>query len=169
MMPQRSTRLPRSPKSLADSLGCSIVAVPNDEAEAVGESTEFTIGGPATNQRAATYLKTSLPDLSYVPRPERPSDFLDFDVEGTLYRQQPGVEYALLACVRPQPDGKPVFAIAGQWARTNVAAARYLRQNHRALRRRFGRGPFGLVLANRDADTFGPSLVDEVQEIRVAG
>jgi hypothetical protein len=152
---------------LADNLGCSITVLPNDQVDVVGESTEFTIGGPATNRRTAAYVRAWLPDVSYFSHAEGPSDLLDFDIQGTVYRQKPGVEYALLARLTPRRDARPVFIIAGQWARTNVAAARYLRQNHRALRRRFDRTPFGLVLANRDADTFGSSMVDEVQETRV--
>ena len=57
--------------------------------------------------------------------------------------------------------GRPVFVLIGQTAVTNLAAARFLGANHRALRRTYGeRADFCLVLRVVEPGAYGADRVE---------
>lgn len=67
----------------------------------------------------------------------------------------------MLAKVYLPDTAFPVFVIAGQTARTNLAAARLLSTRFHKLLRRFGRsGRFCLVVRVLEPNTYGPDLVE---------
>jgi hypothetical protein len=154
---------------LADSVGCTVTALPSDEVNELGELTELAIGGagdPGT--RTATHLRTWVPSFTVEPWEDGKASSLAFRIDGDEYPYQHGVsEYALLVRFTPGPEKKPIFVIAGQGSRSEHAAARYLRQRYRSLRRRFGSEPFALLLHNRESAVYGASLIDEVREAGV--
>lgn len=133
-----------------------------------GRMTEFCVGGPS-NPRAAVHLRTVLPGIEWELGDEsgrRPA----LVVGPEVYRLEPGrAEYAVLAKAYLPAMSRPLFVLAGQTARTNLAAARFLARRYRGLYRRYGRsGRFCLVLKVVEPDTYGADLVEEVADAALA-
>ncbi|MDI3404989.1 hypothetical protein [Streptomyces cavernicola] len=134
-----------------------------------GERTEFCIGGPVSNQRMAAHLRTLLPgvevDTSAEPGPDRGA----IRVGGQAYRWERGVsEHVLLARLtggRSAPDARPVFLASGQHSNTNHAAVRYLARNHTRLTRKYGDGPFCLLLKVVNPEAYGPDVVELAADV----
>ncbi|MGH3680544.1 MAG: hypothetical protein ACRDT2_09885 [Natronosporangium sp.] len=127
----------------------------------VGRTTEFCVGGPTANQRTAAHIRSLLPGLQFASD-EEPAADLAFTVGSTEYRRQPDqAEYAVLAKTFIPGTTHPVFVIAGQRARTNLAATRLLATRYRQLLRSYGRaGRFCLVLRVLEPDAYGPDFVE---------
>jgi hypothetical protein len=70
-------------------------------------------------------------------------------------------EYVVLAKAYVPAAPNPVFVLAGQTARSNLAAARFLASHHRKLLRSYGvKGRFCLVLKIVEPLAFGPDFVE---------
>lgn len=131
------------------------VSAEGPAAPGIGRSAEFCVGGPTANPRNAAHLRAFLPGVRY-------DDELTLTVNPTVYRRDPErAEYAVLAKVPMPGTARPVFVIAGQTARTNLAAARLLATAYRKLLRTYGPGGrFCLVLKIVEPDTYGPDFVE---------
>jgi hypothetical protein len=133
---------------------------------ALGRETEFCVGGPSSNERTATHLRTMLPGVRYQPATD--DDIAPpFAVGPTVFRRVRGsVEYVLLARVFRPDGGRPVFVISGQTAETNFAAARYLAGNHRTLAKRYRNGKrFCLVLRVVESSHYGPDYAEIAADV----
>lgn len=131
------------------------------ELDGVGRMTEFSVGAPAANPRAAVHFRALLPGVVVVPfdgDATRPT----FRIGATTY--PPASEHAacvVLAKAYPHGSNHPVFVIAGQTAGTNLAAARLLASRYRDLLRSYGaQGRFCLVLKVVEPRAYGPDLVE---------
>lgn len=132
----------------------------------VGQMTEFSVGGPSANRRAAVHMRTLLPGVRW--EDEEAAELPPAVAVGAVvHRLTPGrAEYAVLAKAYLPGTPRPLFVLAGQTARTNLATARFLRRQHRQLLRRYGRsGRFCLVLRVVEPDTYGTDLVEEVADV----
>ena len=112
----------------------------------VGRVTEFCVGGPTSNPRTEAHMRAMLPGVAMAEY-RGPGDELTLAIGEARYARDPDRrEYAVVArCAGA--GGRPVFVLIGQTAVTNLAAARFLGANHRALRRTYGeRADFCLVL-----------------------
>lgn len=70
-------------------------------------------------------------------------------------------EYVALAKAYVPAMPNPVFIVAGQTARSNLAAARFLASRHRALLKSYGvTGQFCIVLKIVEPLAFGPDYVE---------
>ena len=140
-----------------------------DPIEGLGRLTEFCVGGWKVNPRMATHLATVLPGVRLEtdqprtdpPRTDQLGVELAFTVGSVTYRQSSGhAEHAVLARVFPTGSGRPVFIIAGQSSRSNLAAARYLAGNDRLLTRDYRADrPFCLVVSLAEPEAYGSDLV----------
>jgi len=130
-------------------------------AQGFGRFTEFCVGGPSGNPRTATHLRTILRGVTFADGVET------ITVGGTKYRFEPGVaEYVVLARAWGPARDRPVFVLAGQTAPTNLAAARYLDNRHRALFRQYGDDrPFCLVLRIVEPAVYGADFVELVADV----
>lgn len=132
----------------------------------IGRVTEFCVGGPASNPRTGAHLRSLLPGVRFDPYALVGGE-LTLSVGGVAYRRSPEhVEYAILARLTVPAMAKPVFLIAGQTARTNLAAARLLASQYRRLLRTYRTsGRFCLVLRIVEPDAYGPDLVEIVADV----
>jgi hypothetical protein len=133
-----------------------------------GRVTEFSVGGPYGNQRSATHLRTLLRGVTEEAHEVTgvPGRQWAFTVAGETYRRAAGREYVLLARAWGPSGSRPVFAIAGQTARTNVAAARYLAAEYLRLHRRYGADqPFCLVLRIVEPEVYGTDFTELAADV----
>lgn len=139
--------------------------VRHDQAvQGFGDRTEFCLGGPTSNQRMRAHLRTLLPGLVLEESPDRSPDV--YRVGGKVYRAEHGVrEYVVLARLTAGEGRRPVFLFCGQKAVTNQAATRYLVRHHEELARRYGRGPFVLLLKVVNSEAYGPDVVELVADV----
>jgi hypothetical protein len=78
-----------------------------------------------------------------------------------------GAEYVVLAKAYVPATPNPVLIGAGQTARTNLAAARFLASQHRKLLKSYGvKGEFCLALKIVDPLAFGPDFVGSSPTLR---
>jgi hypothetical protein len=133
-------------------------------APGVGRSTEFCVGGPTANPRTAAHLRAFLPGVTIEADSKQE---MRLTVGSTVYDRSPGhAEYVVLAKAYLPGTAYPVFVIAGQTARTNLAAARLLATRHRKLIRVYGAGGrFCLVLKIVEPDTYGADFVEIEAEV----
>jgi hypothetical protein len=126
-----------------------------------GRLTEFCVGGPSGNPRTATHLRTILRGVSFT------GDSQTLGVGSAAYRFEPGqYEYVVLARAWGPARDRPVFILAGQTAPTNLAAARYLSAQHRALFRQYGATePFCLVLRIVEPAVYGTDFTELVADV----
>jgi hypothetical protein len=127
-----------------------------------GRQTEFCVGGPSTNLRMATHLRTVLPQvtLSQAAITVGEQTFPSFSSD------EKTVLHVLLARVQGPAGGRPAFLLAGQTALTNLAAARYLGQEHRALYRRYRADrPFTLVLRVTEPAAYGTDFTELAADV----
>ncbi|MEU0006714.1 hypothetical protein ABZ079_21165 [Streptomyces sp. NPDC006314] len=133
-----------------------------------GERTEFCLGGPASNRRMAAHLSSLLPGVHVNVEAEAGPDLGAFRIGGNDYRMEGGrSEYALLARLTAggRRDTRPVFLFCGQRAITNQAATRYLARHHERLARKYGGGPFVLLLKVVNSEAYGPDVVELVADV----
>jgi uncharacterized protein YbjT (DUF2867 family) len=132
----------------------------------LGRLTEFCVGGPSTNPRTAGHLRTLLRGVTFSPVPDAAAPDT-ITAGGARYRREPGTaEYVVLARAFGPAGGKPVFVLAGQTAASNLAAARYLTRNHRALRRTYRADrPFCLVLRVVEPAVYGTDFIELAADV----
>lgn len=130
-------------------------------AEGIGRRTEFCVGGPTANARTAAHLRAIVPGVRFGSDGDRDAA-LAFQIGATAYPASSELaEYAVLAKTRVPDSENPVFVIAGQTARANLAAARLLASQHRSLRKKFAAsGRFCLVLKVVEPLAFGADFVE---------
>ncbi|MEG3626749.1 hypothetical protein [Streptomyces poriticola] len=136
-----------------------------------GERTEFCVGGPASNRRMAAHMAAMLPGVRVNVDPEPGPDRGAFQIGAERYRMDPGVtEYVLLARLTAgdRRVARPAFLFCGQRAITNQAATRYLARNHERLSRKYGSGPFVLLLKVVNSQAYGPDVVELVGDVTKA-
>jgi len=153
--------------TVAKDCRASVELLSSDEVPAtLGRAAEFCVGGPTANDRTATHLRTMLPGVRY--ESATGEDIVaPFSVGTATYRREEGrVEYVLLARVFGPGGGRPVFLIAGQTARTNFAAARYLATSYRTQAKRYGRDKrFCLVLQVVESRHYGPDYAEIAADV----
>lgn len=132
----------------------------------LGRTTEFCVGGPASNPRTAAHLRSLLPGVRFDPDAAASGE-LTLQVGTVAHRRDPDrAEYGVLAKISRPEMAYPVFIIAGQTARTNRAAARLLVSGYRRLLRSYGRtGRFCLLIRIIDPQAYGPDLVEVVADV----
>lgn len=131
----------------------------------IGRQTEFCVGAPAANPRTAAHLRAVFLGVQFGPYGDGDNP-RTFRVGGTPYpAPSDRAEYVVLAKAYPEATANPVFVIAGQTARSNLAAARLLASRYRSLRRTHGTaGRFCLVLRIGEPLAYGPDLVEIVAD-----
>jgi hypothetical protein len=134
-------------------------------AQQFGRQTEFCVGGPGTNPRTTTHLRTILRGVTF----DQPADGGAGSIVagGQKYTFEPEVAtYVVLARMWGPSGGKPVFLLAGQTAQTNLAAARYLTGGHRRLFATYGADrPFCLVLRLVEPAVYGTDFTELVADV----
>ncbi|MFI8962310.1 hypothetical protein ACIGO8_09360 [Streptomyces sp. NPDC053493] len=134
--------------------------------QGLGDRTEFCVGGPYSNRRMAAHLASLLPGFTMRVESDPVPDRGMFTVGGEVYRGVPGAtEYVLLARLVGGDGGRPVFLFCGQYAVANQAATRYLARHHERLARKYGSGPFVLLLKVVNSDAYGPDVVELVADV----
>jgi hypothetical protein len=125
----------------------------------IGRTTEFCVGGPTANPRNAAHMRAFLPGVQL--EADSKQDMM-LTAGSTVYRRSPGhAEYVALAKAYVPTTIHPIFVLAGQTARTNLAAARLLATRYRKLLRTYGvHGRFCLILKVVEPDTYGPDFVE---------
>jgi hypothetical protein len=141
--------------------------VQHDEArQGLGDRAEFCVGGPYSNRRMAAHLSSLLPGLTVNVQSDPVRDRGMITVGGEVYRCVNGsTEHVILARLTGGEGGRPVFLLCGQAAVANQAASRYLARHHEKLARKYGSGPFVLLLKVVNSDAYGPDVVELVAEV----
>lgn len=157
---------------LADAIGAKPTIARFDRVlEPAGDTVEFCIGGPDSNERSRVHLKTYLPGVRFTTWSEdsagAPAIVADEDV--FLYRPTE-LEYAVLARFYPDASPRPVILISGQSSRANQAAIHYLSANYdSSLRRSYGNErPFCLVLRVDSPLVYGVKSVRLAKDVTAA-
>lgn len=143
--------------------GVSEIVSGDGELHGVGRVTEFCVGGPAANPRTDAHLRSILPGVTSEPGPDEAAGVATaLRVGATIYPPaSERAEYVVLAKAYVPTMPNPVFVVAGQTARSNLAAARFLASRHRALASSYGvKGRFCLVLKIVEPLAFGPDYVE---------
>ncbi|MFF4037237.1 hypothetical protein [Streptomyces sp. NPDC001816] len=133
-----------------------------------GERTEFCVGGPYSNRRMAAHLSSLLPGTRMNVEADAGPELGALRIGSEEYRMERGrSEYVLLArlTANGQGDFRPVFLFCGQRAITNQAATRYLARHHERLHRKYGTGPFVLLLKVVNSQAYGPDVVELVADV----
>jgi hypothetical protein len=131
-----------------------------------GERTEFCLGGPASNRRMAAHLRSMLPGVAVSTDPEPGPDRGSFQIGSERHRVEPGVaEHVLLARLTAGEGARPVFLLCGQRTITHQAAARYLTRHSERLHRKYGTGPFCLLLKVVNSQAYGPDVAELVADV----
>jgi hypothetical protein len=141
------------------------VVTADDAPEGIGRLTEFCIGGPLGNARSAAHLRSLLPGVEFETY-QATGEALAFRIGATGYRRAPEeAEFVVLAKAYGPAMAHPVFLLAGQTARTNLAAARFLSSQYRELVRKYGESKgFCLVLRIAEPATYGSDFVEVVAD-----
>lgn len=154
--------------ALIKDCGANAEIVQHDLArQGFGDRTEFCLGGPYSNRRMAAHLRSLLPGLTMNvdTDPDHP-DRAALVVGGESYLPEKGLtEYVVLARLTGGEGGRPVFLFCGQRAITNQAATRYLSRHHEKLARKYGSGPFVLLLKVVNSQAYGPDVVELVADV----
>ncbi|MFJ9819138.1 hypothetical protein ACIRU3_28555 [Streptomyces sp. NPDC101151] len=136
--------------------------------QGLGERTEFCVGGPYSNRRMAAHLSSLLPGARMNVEADAGPELGALRIGTEEYRMERGrSEYVLLArlIADGQRDSRPVFLFCGQRAITNQAATRYLARHHERLHRKYGTGPFVLLLKVVNSQAYGPDVVELVTDV----
>jgi len=135
----------------------------------LGRMTEFCVGGPTANPRAAVHLRTALRGVGYrsdEPAPGHADRRISFVVGGTQYVNSRDDRYAVLARFQAPAGGRPVHFLGGLSSDGNLAAARYLADHHRTLLRQYGtEQPFCLVLRVREPEAYGTDFTEVAADV----
>jgi hypothetical protein len=148
-------------------IGGEATIAPFDEAlEPAGIITEFCIGGPDSNERTQIHLDNFLIGVQ-ARRFTDPVDQLAIITRAETFKfENREKEYAILAKFFPKPNSKPVFLVSGQTGFANKGAMYYLAQNYdRLLRKKYGLGPFCLIMRVTSPWTYGYKMVEAAKDI----
>jgi len=130
----------------------------------LGARTEFCVGGPAANARAAAHLRALLPGARFHACEDTSPSPLE--IGDRRYEGSRNSGYALLARITAGSGGRPTFLISGQLAFANLAATRYLAAERDRLARRYGTdADFCLLLRVSQTDIYGADLVEFVADV----
>lgn len=141
--------------------GTAEIVSGDGELHGIGRLTEFCVGGPAANPRTHAHLRSILPGVG--SEPGEAADGMPTLRVGTTVcpAASERAEYVALAKAYVPVTPNPVFVLAGQTARSNLAAARFLASHHRRLLKSYGlKGRFCLVLKIVEPLAFGPDFVE---------
>jgi hypothetical protein len=120
----------------------------------LGDRPEFCIGGPEANTRMSAHLQTFLPQVKYDKYAEVGAAVTLHIGNSSFVRQSGEVEYVLLGKITSEQF--PIFAISGQTAISNSAAAKYLAMNYKSLISTYGLdGRFCLLLKVVNSQAYG--------------
>jgi hypothetical protein len=148
---------------LADAIGATSTIARFDRVlEPAGDTAEFCIGGPASNERSGVHLKTYLPGVRFTAWTEGSADAPAILAGGEVYPyRSTELEHAVLARFYPDASARPVILICGQSSRANRAAIHYLTTSYdTSLRRSFGNDrPFCLILKIESPLVYGVKSV----------
>lgn len=147
--------------TIVNECGGNVEVVAEDaDLQGIGQRTEFCVGGPTANARTAAHLRAIVPGVRFDSDDD--GDALAIRAGATVHPASSELaEYAVLAKTRVPDTESPVFVIAGQTARANLAAARLLASQHRSLRKEYGAsGRFCLVLKVVEPLAFGADFVE---------
>lgn len=136
--------------------------------EPAGETTEFCIGGPDSNQRTKVHLENFLQGIYINPyMPNNPDNIALITKENKYIYAKNKDEHAILARFYPKSDSYPVILICGQTSKGNQGAVHYLKTNYDGyLRKQFGnKKPFCLILKLQSPLTYGVKAVQLVKDI----
>lgn len=145
--------------SLAHEVGVELEIVPFDQLlEPAGDTTEFCLGGPDSNQRTKVHLANFLQGVRFHPHAPGNIDNIAILSKNEIFRYRKNdSEYAILARLYPYPNSRPVILVCGQTAKSNRGAIYYLLQNYDDfLRKRYGnRKRFCLIIKLYSPLTYG--------------
>ncbi|MFI5930916.1 hypothetical protein [Actinoplanes sp. NPDC051494] len=136
----------------------------SDLRQELGRVTEFCVGGPSANPRAAVHLRTVLRGVTY--RVNDNGATLSVVVDGAEYVNSDQERYAILARFTAPGAAHPVIYLGGLSSDGNLAAARYLANRHSALLRTYGADrPFCLVLRVREPEAYGTDFTELAADV----
>lgn len=155
--------------SLVKECGAHVDLISHDaDRQGFGGRTEFCVGGPVANRRMAAHLQSLLPGVAVGTDAENGPDLGAFTIGTERHRLVPGTaEHVLLARLTAGQNGstRPVFLLCGQRSVTVQAAARHLTRNHVRLARKYGTGPFCLLLKVVNSQAYGSDVVEVVADV----
>ncbi|HEX6335880.1 MAG TPA: hypothetical protein VFZ85_02930 [Jiangellaceae bacterium] len=146
--------------------GTTQIVSGDGELHGVGRLTEFCVGGPTANSRTDAHLRSILRGVR--SEPDEAADGMPaLRVGTTVYpAASERAEHVVLAKTYVPATPNPVFVLAGQTARSNLAAARFLATHHRKLLKSYGvKGRFCLVLKIVEPLAFGPDFVEIIGDV----
>jgi hypothetical protein len=145
--------------SLAQEVGVSLEAFSFDELlEPAGDTTEFCLGGPDSNQRTKAHLENFVQGVRFHSYEPDNIDNIAIITKSEIFRYRKNEsEFAVLARFYPYPNSRPVILICGQTAKSNRGAIHYLLQNYDGfLRKRYSNNQrFCLVVKLQSPLTYG--------------
>jgi hypothetical protein len=155
--------------ALVRATGVQPVVLSVEEAADATDGVEFCISGPTANARMAAHLRRYLPGLTHAPAQPDSRRSLALLVGGREFAAERGQsEYVALARVC-RPGRAHLFLLDGQTGITNRAAAVFLAEQRKRLRRRFGDDEtFVLLLRVTDPEAYGHREVEEVADVTAA-
>jgi hypothetical protein len=143
--------------------GARAELVAPDAPTGLGKMTEFCVGGPETNARAAAHLRAMLPGVAMTTYRQSGGQVAVSVGPHRFVRDPERVEFAVLA--RTVVNDHMVFSVLGQTSYGNLAAVRHLAANQRPLQRRYGTVAFCLVLRVVEPDAYGADLVEVAADV----
>lgn len=155
--------------TIVNECGARSMVRSEDGVDTLGRSTEFCVGGPTANARTAAHLRSILPGVRF--ESDGTADALPtFRVGTTDYpASSKEAEYVVLGKAHVPTATHPVFLIAGQTSRSNLAGARHLANRHPGLMRSYGvNGRFCLVLKVVEPLVYGSDFVEIVADVTEA-
>ncbi|HEY5985916.1 MAG TPA: hypothetical protein VIV12_05945 [Streptosporangiaceae bacterium] len=136
----------------------------DDIRESNSDRTEFCVGGPISNPRAAGHLAAHLPGISVSPSRR---DGLAITAGGERFVYDRGtLAYVAVAKFTPATATRPVILICGQSAITNRAAVYLLKRDYRHLKKTLGSADrFCLILRVTAPDVYGHEMVEVAKDV----
>lgn len=145
--------------SLAGEIGSRLEVLPfNQLLEPAGDTTEFCLGGPDSNQRTKVHLENFLQGICFHPYAPGNIDNIAIISNSAIFRYRKNEsEYAVLARFYPYTNSRPVILICGQTAKSNRGAIYYLLKNYDGfLRKSYGNSErFCLIVKLQSPLTYG--------------
>lgn len=144
------------------------IVAPDGGGHGVGRATEFCIGGPHSNKRTATHLKSLVRGVRIEPY-EADKEGLTIHVGPKAFRRVRGSEeFVLIARIVSARPRLPLWLICGQTARSNHAATRYLATEHPLLSRTYGSDKsFCIALRLIEPDVYGIDQIELIADVTV--
>lgn len=143
------------------------IMAPDGGGRGVGRATEFCIGGPDSNKRTATHLRSLVRGVR-IESYEANKEGLTIHVGSNTFRRVRGSEeFVLIARIASaRPARLPLWLVCGQTARSNHAATRYLTTEHRHLSRTYGSDKsFCIALRLIEPDAYGIDQIELIADV----